>query len=363
VVPIHGRGDLLEPCLDAIGGLEPPPDEVVVVADGEDPALLEHVERRGFRLLCIPDRAGAAAARNVGAASTSGELVLFIDADVVVPRDTIDRVSRVFDARPGIAAVFGSYDDHPPEPGLVSRFKNLLHHWTHQRSTESVSTFWTGCGAIRRAVFMELGGFDPHQRWLEDVDLGYRLQAAGERVVLDRSLQVTHLKRWTLPVLAVSDICHRALPWSKLAVRYRRPLRELNGDVRGRTSVGLAGVVPLFLVAGAVLEPWLAAGAAAALAALLAINLDFYRLLLRRGGPPLMVGGFALHWLSLLAGGSAYALGSIWWRLLGARPLQSRGRLTDVSSPIGCGTRCDQVAASRLEGAGGSTPTRRRRSA
>ena len=52
----------------------------------------------------------------------------------------------------GVETLFGSYDDDPPAPGLVSRYKNLLHHHVHQNGRPDASTFWAGCGAIRRGV-------------------------------------------------------------------------------------------------------------------------------------------------------------------------------------------------------------------
>ena len=112
-----------------------------------------------------------------------------------------------FEADPGLAGLFGSYDDEPAAPGLVSRFRNLLHHYVHQAGTfvddaRPAQTFWTGCGLIRRDVFLEAGGFDPQlyrRPAIEDIELGYRMTRAGHRIVLARDVQATHLKRWTLP--------------------------------------------------------------------------------------------------------------------------------------------------------------------
>ena len=51
----------------------------------------------------------------------------------------------------------------PTAPGLVSRFRNLLHHYTHQKGpfrdvARPAHTFWTGCGAIRRDLFLAIAG-------------------------------------------------------------------------------------------------------------------------------------------------------------------------------------------------------------
>ncbi len=56
---------------------------------------------------------------------------------------------------PALTALFGSYDDAPAAPGLVSQYRNLLHHFVHQQGVfrdeiRPAHTFWTGCGMIRR---------------------------------------------------------------------------------------------------------------------------------------------------------------------------------------------------------------------
>lgn len=361
VIPFHGRHELFDRCLEAVGRLCPRPAEVVVVGDDEDEAHLLTAEHRGCRVLSMARRSGPAAGRNLGAAAISSDVILFIDADVVVPADTIARVRRVFTEHPEVAAVFGSYDDRPPAPGLVSRYKNLLHHWTHQHASEAATTFWTGCGAVRREVFVEAGGFDPSQRWLEDVDLGYRLHAAGHRIVLDRSLQVTHLKRWTLGGLLISDVFHRALPWTELVSRYGVLPRDLNTDVAGRVGGGLAVTAASALLAVPA-TPWSGVVAGAALCGLYALNRRLYWFLLGHGGPSLLVTGVVLHWAYLVYGTAVFVTGTLWWKIVGARrppPLPATGRQVSVA---GVQARAQLVTADPVD-SDGARPRARRRSA
>ena len=129
---------------------------------------------------------------------------------------TLDRALARFEADPGLSALFGSYDDAPTAPGVVSQYRNLLHHFVHQQGdfaddVRPVHTFWTGCGMIRREVFLAFGGFDPRlypRPAIEDIELGYRLTRAGHRIVLARDVLATHMKRWTLR----RDGPHRHLP-------------------------------------------------------------------------------------------------------------------------------------------------------
>jgi GT2 family glycosyltransferase len=312
VVPVHRGGEGLLRCLAAIADGDPRADEVVVAVDGPVAGARQAAERFGFRVVETADRAGPAGARNLGAEATTAPLILFVDSDVVIPPDTAGRVASYLAQRPDVAAVFGSYDERPPAPGFVSQYKNLFHHFTHQHGAREAATFWTGCGAIRRAAYESVGGFDSRQAWLEDVELGYRLRAVGHRIHLDPTLQATHLKRWTFATMVRSDVFHRALPWTELIHRYHRLPNDLNLRVTGRISVALL----LALVAGLAAAPWWRwslIGALAAAIVLLAVNWPYYRFLGSRRGVVFAALAIPVHWLYLLYSGVVFALGSAWY--------------------------------------------------
>ena len=165
---------------------------------------------------------GASDARNAGAARATGDVLVFVDADVRVHPDALGRIRAAFDADPSLTALHGSYDDSPSHRSTVSAFRNLLHHHVHQANPGPAETFWTGLGAVRRDAFLAVGGFDaeryPHPS-IEDIELGHRLVAAGGTLVLDPTVQGTHLKRWTLRSMVHTDFARRAVPWIALQVR------------------------------------------------------------------------------------------------------------------------------------------------
>jgi hypothetical protein len=244
----------------------------------------------------------------------------------VVARGAVDRVIRAFAEDPGLAAVFGSYDDDPRAPALVSRYRNLLHHFVHQEGNSQAATFWAGLGAVRRAVFLAVGGFDAARfarPSIEDIELGYRLRRAGHRIRLDRALQGKHLKRWGLWSMLRTDVTCRALPWARLILETRHAPEDLNLRASQRVSCVLSGVA----LAAALGAPWwwpLVGVSALALLGIAAINRRFYALLWRRGGARLTALGFALHVLYFIYSAASFAYASLEARVRIARGLSGR---------------------------------------
>lgn len=295
VVPATDEPPTLARCLAALEASHDPADEVVVVTD---PVL------------------SATAARNDGVARATGDVVVFVDSDVEVHPQALGRLRAALDADDQLTAVFGSYDDAPADPGVVSAFRNLLHHHVHHRSAGPAETFWTGLGAVRRQAFLDVGGFDeeqyPHPS-IEDIELGDRLCAAGHRVALDPTALGTHLKVWTVRSMLWTDFIRRGVPWVSLQVRRRRISGALNCGWRHRLSAA-ATVVAVVAAALAVLPIFLAA-----VAALVGLNLGFYALLLRRLGPLHAVAGVGLHGLHHLVAVAAVPVGVVAGLLGGTR--------------------------------------------
>ena len=239
-----------------------------------------------------PPNIGPAAARNRGAAEATGEVLVFVDADVEVHGDAFDRIRAAFDAAPELVGLFGSYDDAPEPGGVVSDFRNLLHHYVHQDGAGAATTFWAGLGAVRREPFARAGGFDEarfREPSVEDIELGMRLHAAGARLSLDPSIQGKHLKRWTLRRMLATDLSRRGVPWLRLVLERRSATTALNLGWSQR----LGAAASLILVAACVRRN--APLAVASLALVLALDGEFYALLLRRGGLRLALAGVPLH--------------------------------------------------------------------
>jgi len=203
--------DVVIPVRDQPGGLAVtvaslgPVGGLVVVDDGSaDPAAAAANAGPGARVLRHPQSRGPAAARNRGWRAATRPLIAFIDADCVAPPDWLEGLLPLFcDPRvaavapriaprvaPGTPAALGVYDrlnfplDMGPRPGPV-------------RPRSWVPYVPTACVIVRRACLEAANGFDEQLRAGEDVDLVWRLAAAGWALRYEPAVTVTHPVRAT----------------------------------------------------------------------------------------------------------------------------------------------------------------------
>jgi glycosyltransferase involved in cell wall biosynthesis len=250
IVPVHNSASYLRKCLEHLSRSTFRDYECIVVDDGSTDNSAEVARQAGATVCATDRRRGPAYARNIGAKSAKGDILFFIDADVCVSSNTLDRVYANFEHDPDLSAVIGSYDELPESQDFVSLYKNLMHSYVHHNSRREASTFWSGCGAIRKSVFEEFSGFDESydRPAIEDIELGYRLTAAHKKLVLDTSILVKHLKRWSFFGLIKTDIMDRGIPWTELILRDKLLPNDLNLQLSQRVSVAL--VFLLILIAG-----------------------------------------------------------------------------------------------------------------
>ena len=328
IIPLHDGGEAFNLCLQALLVAEPAADEIIVVADGDTTGSGVLAEAYATSVLYTECQSGPAHARNLGAREASGKVLLFLDADILIRQETVGQVMDLFEQEADLAAAFGSYDDAPGETNFFSQYKNLLHHYVHQTAEEEASTFWSGCGAVRRSVFLGMGGFDEgySRPVIEDIEFGHRLREGGYTIRLCKTLQVKHLKRWDALSLFKSDFFDRALPWTELILDHHWFINDLNLKWSSRVSVMLTYTFMASLFAAI---RWPAALIVAALAAgvLLMVNLPLYSFFLRKRGPWFALRAISCHWLYFAYSGLAFGIGVI-------RKLLLRGQRTIVKERL-----------------------------
>ena len=213
IVPVHGRVDLTQRCLDAVlaiaeAGLR---FEVIVVDDASPDHTREVLAGYGDRLRVVrhDSNRGFAEACNNGAAAGSGNLLLFLNNDTLPTEGWLDALLTAADEHPS-TAVFGSkllYPDGTVQhAGVVicqDRYPRHLYAGfpadhaapSHSRPLQAVTG---ACMLVRQRAFREVGGFDAaYRNSYEDVDLCLRLRDAGHGVRYCAESVLYHLESST----------------------------------------------------------------------------------------------------------------------------------------------------------------------
>jgi GT2 family glycosyltransferase len=312
IIPAYNASATLCQCLEAVYRSGYSDFEVIVVDDASEDNTLTIAQDFPCQVIALPHRSHVAAVRNAGAAYANGQILLFVDADVLIKEDTIERVVQTFERRPEASALIGSYDRESLHRNFVSQYKNLYQHYTHQQNGGYVSEYWGALGAIRKDIFEAVGGFDESYHYMEDVAFGLKLARQGYRVYLDKGLMVFHCKKYTLCSLIKTDLETRAIPWTKIILQERQCNDELSTTWRDRAAlVSIYGLLFSTLTTPVALLPWTCHAIVVILAAagFAVCNHQLYAFLLRERGWRFLLGGIFLNCLYYLYCGVGFAVG------------------------------------------------------
>lgn len=285
VVSTRNSESTLRQVLTAIRGSELPRKsyEIIVVDDASSDGSVVIAARYADTVVKLTGhQAGPGYARNRGVELARGEVVAFVDSEVVVRPDTLPRLIATLLERPDVDAVSASREESSGSPNFVSQYWNLLLSFGEHRHPGRCAQFAAACGVVRRAAFLSAGMYDEWRfdtESMESVELGERLLGAGHGVILSSELKVTHLKRWNL-----SSVCQEVWHRSRVLARslgYLRMSEAAPGEVvftLCRTLIPAVAILgTLMLAAAFVPAPHPSAKFGVALAALFLTNLPVHR--------------------------------------------------------------------------------------
>ncbi len=258
VIPTKDRPDDLADCLGALALLDYPPDllEVIVVDDGsERPDVTESVAARyGARFLANEGNQGQSYSRNRAAREAGGEILAFIDSDCVAEQGWLRDLVPYFAWQAAVAVggrVAGYYDR-----SRLDRYEQVaspLDMGGHVLlAAAGTDTFYVPtCNLlVRRTAYLALGGLREELRVGEDVDLCWRLRAAGGYLIYAAAGTVRHKHRARL-----SAMLRRRAEYGTSEA----PLHSLHPDKRKRFPMAFAPLASVIALSAALilLQPWL----------------------------------------------------------------------------------------------------------
>ncbi len=194
IVPVYNGEETLGRCLEALldQSVSPSEYEIVVVDDGSGDTTAQIAAAYEVRYLHQANK-GPASARNRGAFSARGEVILFTDCDCIPDHNWIEEMARPF-SETDVSGVKGAYKTC--QKSLTARFAQAEFddRFRLLQKADRIDMVDTYSAAFRKSVFIQAGGFDasfPHAN-NEDTDFSYRLAAAGHKLVFNPYACVYH---------------------------------------------------------------------------------------------------------------------------------------------------------------------------
>jgi len=208
IIPAFNCADTIGKTLESILRQTVIAREIILVDDGSSDETPAIIRRYPVKLVQFEKNCGAGAARNRGADFASGDILVFVDADVALEPEAIEKLIQPIICGEA-AAVSGNYSQNIESLNFPSAYKQLYIHWAYESAGRRLyNQFWTAIGAVKREVFLNAGKFreDFQGAGWEDIDLGVKLSQGGHTVFFEGRAQGKHLHRTTIIKLIINDL-------------------------------------------------------------------------------------------------------------------------------------------------------------
>jgi glycosyltransferase involved in cell wall biosynthesis len=243
VIPNYNNAATIGKCLRAAFDSQYGNYEVVVVDDKSEDHSVEIIRRFPCKLICLENHSGTSKARNTGGKNSSGEFILFIDADCLLQKDTLSVVNKTILSIPHHSGIIrgkqdgvvigGTYTKIPYDKGFFNTFQSVLVNYSETR-TAHPDYIAAHAMIINAEAFKESEGFpEDFLPIIEDVEFTHRLKRSGFKLVVNPEIQVQHIFNFTF-IKSMRNAFRKAKYWVMYSLRNKDLLTD-----SGSASTGL----------------------------------------------------------------------------------------------------------------------------
>lgn len=310
IVPIHNAAATLEKCLTALLQYLPDNCEIIVVDDHSLDQSFNIAGKFPVRLIRLDKNAGAGNARNIGAEKSTGELLVFVDSDVIINDSTFSLILGSFKKDPELDAIIGYFSIDNPYNNFFSQYKNLYMNFVFLRMPDYVDFLFSSLYAVRRRSYL---GFAKIKLKADDTELGQRCREKGERILFHRGLKVIHLKKYSFLSFIRNDFI---IPrdWAIIFLRHKgfwqviSQKRFAHARLNQIIGICISPLVILFFWGGSIWHPAVSV-ALFLLATFLLLHRDFLIFLYKKRGLSFLFTAIVITYLDSLIMGVGILVG------------------------------------------------------
>lgn len=232
IIPFYNASGTLRLCVDSILPQLSKNDELILVDDASTDGGIILPEDQRMACFQLKENQGAAAARSTGAKEAENEILVFVDSDIVLKGNEIQRVKDHFSNHHDVACITGTLDARHRPHNFFTDYKNIYMSYIFSKCSSEVNFIYGAFCASRKSSFV----FWPERPRLgEDSHWGYLQSKKNLKIHLVKDISVIHLKRYGFVSLALNDYTI-AKNFAFLFLKYRRWKTIYTEEKFGHTS-------------------------------------------------------------------------------------------------------------------------------
>lgn len=261
VVPAYKAEKTIIACIDAIFNAvyRFTNWELVVVDNGFNPNLEKLLKQLPIRIVHKSEYASAAYARNIGTEEFHEGILIFIDSDVIVQKECLNRLIRPIIDNEATASI-GNYSKDVAGLNFAQSYKQLyIHHIYDQKNNFIQNDFWTAISAIKAKTFHKLKGFNINYKGAngEDQEFGIRLTKNEFKTINIPTAQGKHINPYTLRKIVQNDY-RKGMTAMSNSLKNQVPLHNNRHAKRGSIlAVAFASLIPVSIIISMFYKPFL----------------------------------------------------------------------------------------------------------
>ena len=216
IIPTFNSQEVIKKCLEGVKSSTFQDYEIIVIDCDSSDRTCEIAKKYTAKVIRL-QTGGKGTARNEGVRLSEGNIIIFVDADIIIPSNALEKVLEDFNNDHKVGVVNGLLSSESPQTNFFSQYKNIYMNYIFHKMPEEIDFLFTSFTAMKKESFIPFGDdLKP-----KDTKAG-QLMAKEKNVLiyLDKSIEVIHLKKHNFISIIKNDFI---VPygWGKLFFEYR----------------------------------------------------------------------------------------------------------------------------------------------
>lgn len=217
IVAVYNAEGTLERCLKSIRNSTYKDYELIVVDDASSDSSDSIFAKFSDRVIRHQYNQGRVGTRKSGFEAAKGEIIVNIDADVVIREDALEVIVDYFRRYPEVDALTGLLSGKSRHQNFFSQYKSLYMHYRFRSLPERVTFLYGSIYAFRRGL---VGLYAPSVAVTDDTDFGQKIVSDGRQIAFLRNLEVGHLKSHNFLSFIANEFIV-PFDWAHIFIRYK----------------------------------------------------------------------------------------------------------------------------------------------